>query len=681
MTDIGSPIFQWLNAHPQLAGLLTFLISAGESVAIIGTIVPGSIMMTAIGTLAGAGVIPLYETIIWAILGAIVGDSISYWLGHYFKDKLPRYWPFRNNPNLLKTGEKFVHKYGTMSVFIGRFVGPVRALVPMVAGMLGMAPSKFIIANVTSAIGWAPAYMLPGILLGAAAQELPPDIAMHVILVLLLIVMLVMLCLWVIYKLSLLVQTQTTNLLNRIWHHLKESRILRPITVVLRHHDPHKTYGQLNLAFKFVITSALLVCLIWYVKTTSASNIMFNDALYHLFRSIRQPNLDVIMLNITLLGQKEVVLPIFAVLFAWFLYCKRWRMAFHVISLGVLAAGSAYLLKILIKSPRPWGIFQNAETFSMPSGHAVLSTSLYMGLAFLLATSVQPTKRWLLYTAGVVLTAAVGISRIYLGAHWFTDVLASWLLSAAIIMLIVISYERRKEAPINPASVLLVCVLTLCPAFYYYHHKHFTQLEINYAQVNWPRIELANNEWWNKNDALPAYRASLFGFPSQRINISWAGSLDDIKDTLTKQGWGKPPARNLISTLHRITDINSTQYLPMVSLQYLDQTPALILTRVTQLNGDKHGLLVIRLWDSNRIVQETKEPIWVGVIAIVPRTYTWLYKKNPADVTITPNLIFPLHAGTEIWKWKIMKVDVQNNTKHPIIQNMLMIKPKTSTHK
>src|SRR5258708_180879 len=154
MTDVVTPLLQWLNANPEWAGLATFIISAAESVAIIGTIVPGSITMTAIGTLAGAGIIPLWMTIFWATLGAILGDSISYWIGHYFKDRLRMMCPFRNNPQILIKGESFVHHYGSMSVFIGRFVGPVRALVPLVAGMLGMKPLQFTIANVTSAIGW-----------------------------------------------------------------------------------------------------------------------------------------------------------------------------------------------------------------------------------------------------------------------------------------------------------------------------------------------------------------------------------------------------------------------------------------------------------------------------------------------------------------------------------------------
>src|SRR3990167_1416415 len=210
MSGVVSTILQWLNENPELAGLATFLISAGESVAVIGTIVPGSVTMTAIGALAGAGVIPLWSTLLWATLGAIVGDGISYWMGHYFQDRIRRMWPFKDNPGILEKGETFVHKYGVMSVFIGRFVGPVRALVPVVAGMLGMKPLQFTIANVTSAIGWAPAYILPGIMLGAASLELPPDIALHVMMVFFLIIFALALFIWITVKILSLVHIRVS---------------------------------------------------------------------------------------------------------------------------------------------------------------------------------------------------------------------------------------------------------------------------------------------------------------------------------------------------------------------------------------------------------------------------------------------------------------------------------------
>jgi membrane protein DedA with SNARE-associated domain len=679
MSDIISPLLQWLNDHPQLAGLVTFLISATESIAIIGTIVPGSIMMTALGTLAGAGVIPLWPTILWAILGAIVGDGISYWIGHYFKERLPLLWPFRSHPALLKTGEKFFHKYGSMSVFIGRFVGPVRALVPMIAGMLGMKPWKFTIANVTSAIGWAPAYMLPGILLGAASLELPPDIAVHVILVLLLITLFVMMCLWFIYKLFQLIHEQTTQVQNWIWRGLK-SRYFSPITVLLKHHDSHKTHGQLTLALFFIFTAILFICLALYIQVVGPSNIMVNEAMFHFFRgiSIRSNSLDSVMIDITLLGQKQVLLPVVIILFGWLVICKRWRAAFHTLALGVLAAGSIYVIKHLLKSPRPWGIFTNTETFSMPSGHTTLAATLYIGLAFLIASSLRPNRRWPIYTVALLITFAIGISRLYLGAHWFTDVLGALLLSATLLMMVIISYQRQVEKPVNPVGILLVSIVTLCITYTFFHHKHIEQLKVNYTQLNWPTAEINMHNWWEKNESLPAYRVSLFGFPSSQINIEWVGNIDKIRETLTKEGWSKPPARDWISTVHRITGISSAEYLPMVAPQYLDNRPALVMTR---WGADEENMLVIRLWDANRTIKENNLTLWVGNIGIVPRSYSWLFKNRTGDISMDPALIFPTKMGIGRWQWKIMTMYDPNGANPTIPQKIVLIRQNKSVHK
>lgn len=679
MTDIVSPLLQWLNANPELAGLVTFIISASESIAIIGTIIPGSITMTAIGALAGAGIIPLWGTIICAILGAIVGDGISYWFGYYFKGRLNNAWPFRNYPGLVNSGETFVHKYGIMSVFIGRFVGPVRALVPMVAGMLGMKPTPFIIANITSAIGWAPAYMLPGILLGAASLELPPDIAIHVMLVLLLITLFIMLCLWLTYKLIKLFHNQTEQLQNWIWQELKKRRALAPITQLLKHNDTAKMHGQLNLFFYFLLTSFLFVCLTAYIKTHGAPNLMVNDALYHLFRGIRTETADTIMINLTLLGQKQVILPVVIIIFAVLLIYKHWRTAFHALALGILAAGSVFVLKNIIQSPRPWGVFQNPETWSMPSGHTVLATTVYMGLAFLIARSLRPSFRLPIYLFGITLAFIVGISRLYLGAHWFTDVLGAWLLGSAILMLVILSYQRKGEAYINPLLLTFASLITITFTFGIYHHLHITQLKQNYTQLNFPTEQISMKQWWKTNDNLPAYSASLFGFPSQAINVVWAGDINKITETLSKEGWVEPPARDLISTLHRIADIKSTEYLSMVSPQYLDKRPQLILARRDAKNIK--GLLVLRLWDSNRIISDTQTTLWVGIVAVAPRSYSWLYKSHPGEIPIDSAYIFPNKTGMGKWEWKMLTMEQQKGKHSVKHQKIMLIRENKSIHK
>lgn len=682
MSDIVSPILAGLNAHPELAGLVTFLISAGESVAILGTIVPGSITMTAIGALAGAGIIPLWGTLLWAIMGAIVGDGISYWIGYHFKNRLPHLWPFRKHPMLLKTGESFFHKYGSMSVFIGRFVGPVRALVPLVAGMLGMKPLKFLIANITSAIGWAPAYMLPGILLGAVALELPPDIAIHVMMVFLFIVLLTLLCLWFIYKLFQLIQKQTNQLKNWLWYNLKKSQYFSIATIVLGHYDAKKTHGQLRLALYFILISFFFFILILYVKTKGAANIIVNDAMFHLFRGIRTASVDDIMIDITLLGQKQIVLPAVFVFFVCLLIFKRWWTAIHALALGILAGGAVYITKHLIQSPRPWGIFQNPESYSMPSGHTTLATTVYMGLAFLIARSFHPRYRWPIYLLAAVIALAVGVSRIYLGAHWFTDVLSSWMLSAALLIVIIISYRHRPEKRIHPLSVLIVSVVSLALTFSFYHARRFDQVKIGYNEVNWPTLQISMDDWWQNNDAIPNFRSSLFGFPSLQINIEWVGNLDKVKDSLLKEGWSKPPVRNWISTIHRIADVSSAEYLPMISPQYLDKKPALVFTRTIIDTKNEKRLLVLRLWNANRIMDPGHATMWVGIVSIVPRAYSWLFQNRSAgNLSIDPALVFPSKKGIGEWEWKILNMNLPLGRKKMINQKILLIRENKLLHK
>ena len=168
------PLLEWLKLNPNWLLFSIFFISFVESLALAGIIVPGVLMLFLVASVAGHLDYTISSILICGFLGAILGDGISFYLGHYFKSSLPKLWPFSRYPDTLTMGEKFFHKHGGKSVMFGRFIGPIRPVIPIIAGMLGMSQMRFAIFNSASALIWAPFYLLPGYLTGKAASwQLP----------------------------------------------------------------------------------------------------------------------------------------------------------------------------------------------------------------------------------------------------------------------------------------------------------------------------------------------------------------------------------------------------------------------------------------------------------------------------------------------------------------------------
>ena len=128
--------------------------------------------MIAAGAFVPSGTLDAWPLLIGCIIGATTGDAISYWLGRRYGHLVERVWPFTRHPELLTRGYAFFERHGGKSVFIGRFFGPLRAVVPLVAGISKMPATRFWIANVSSAFVWAPALLLPGALMALFVHAL-----------------------------------------------------------------------------------------------------------------------------------------------------------------------------------------------------------------------------------------------------------------------------------------------------------------------------------------------------------------------------------------------------------------------------------------------------------------------------------------------------------------------------
>ena len=148
-------LLTFITHHSTLAYGMIFLISLSESLALVGLLVPGTMIMVGVGAIVATGSLRLMPVLLLAAAGASAGDGISYWLGHHYQERLKRMWPFARYPALLRSGEAFFHRHGGKSVLFGRFVGPVRPVIPVVAGRMGMRPLQFGSVNVVPAIGGA----------------------------------------------------------------------------------------------------------------------------------------------------------------------------------------------------------------------------------------------------------------------------------------------------------------------------------------------------------------------------------------------------------------------------------------------------------------------------------------------------------------------------------------------
>lgn len=182
-----------INQYPTWAGAIVFLVAMVESLAIIGVVVPGVAIMFAIGALISNGTLDLISTVLWAAAGASFGDGLSFALGKYYDEKIYQIAWFKKHPDVLKKGHDFFDKYGLISILIGRFVGPIRAVIPLIAGILNMPVKHYISINIIASLLWAPAYLFPGLLFGNALSSTPSKLLEYSPVVIAIIIIVVLL--------------------------------------------------------------------------------------------------------------------------------------------------------------------------------------------------------------------------------------------------------------------------------------------------------------------------------------------------------------------------------------------------------------------------------------------------------------------------------------------------------
>ncbi|MCR9061916.1 MAG: bifunctional DedA family/phosphatase PAP2 family protein, partial [Rhodobacteraceae bacterium] len=460
MTEFLDPVLNFIAENPSLAGLICFLAAMGEALFIVGLFVPTTVVLVGAGTLVGLGKLDPVPLFIWTTLGATAGDAISYWIGYRFKDKIKSMWPLNKYSHMIDSGEKFFQQHGGKSVFIGRFVPGVKSVVPGIAGMAGMNFTRFSIVNVTSAFAWTIAHIGPGIIAGSALSavgQISGRLAFVLGALLLIIFLFVILGRWLI--LIILPLFPNAHALIVAWFSRRPDRVSQWIA---RNFDPDhpRSAGMLASAVLLLIT---MPAFFWVVGQVAPGEPMVRAdlSILNFFDSLRTPVGDKIMVFFTTLGDGVVVAAVATAVAAYLFLRKAWRRGIGFI---IAMAGTAMfvpLFKLLLHRSRPMELYAGADAYSFPSGHATLTAVLFGICAVLIAHDLN---RWLkasVFSIIATFVIAIGFSRVYLGAHWMSDVLAGLLFGTAMVSAFAFVFGPIHNEKIGRATLAAIVVATL----------------------------------------------------------------------------------------------------------------------------------------------------------------------------------------------------------------------------
>lgn len=151
-----------VHDHEGWAVPIVFTLAFLESFAFISLIVPATVALLGVGGLIGTAAIGFWPSYVAAVAGAFLGDWLAYELARRYGSRIAAMWPLSRDPTLLNRGFALSQRWGVPFVFIGRFFGPLRASVPLVAGLVTMPRLEFQIANLASALVWAAGILAPG---------------------------------------------------------------------------------------------------------------------------------------------------------------------------------------------------------------------------------------------------------------------------------------------------------------------------------------------------------------------------------------------------------------------------------------------------------------------------------------------------------------------------------------
>ena len=435
-----------------LVGALAFL----ETGAFVGLIAPGEFTVMLGGAVAGQGDIslPVILAITW--MCAFAGDSVSFMLGarlgRGFLVKHGR--RFRITDERLRQVEGYFARYGGRTILIGRFIGLVRALAPFIAGSSRMTYRTFAPFSILGTGLWSTGLILAGYFFAQSLDTVTKIVGKG--LFVFAIVIGVVVALVLAYR--FLREPENRG---KLAAEMEKRRALQPVLALGRRLRPQFAFvgrrltpGDLGLELTTLLAALsvglFIVIAYWAVVSGDPGPTPGDQTALNVAHDLQASWLTTVAKGLTDLGSGWVTWPIAALAAVALAATRRW-LEFWVLVVGMVATILlVHGIKAWTDRPRPPDPLVSTSHAAFPSGHAAYST-LYVWLAVTLALRLVPgiTKRSLVIGAGILVAAVVGLTRVYLRAHWLSDVTSGWALglscfSAVAIVALIVGYIRHN---------------------------------------------------------------------------------------------------------------------------------------------------------------------------------------------------------------------------------------------
>ncbi len=419
---------------------VAFGVALAESLAFVGIIVPGTVLLVAIGMLLGSGVGHIGIAIAFVALGAFVGDVISYYLGRH-ATRLFRREGFLRSYYFMRA-QAFFARFGGVSVFLGRFIGPVRPVIPFVAGFVRMSRARFLFWNGVSAVLYAAVFLLIGYFSAQALYLLSMWSSRDTLLVIFLLAILGGTI--ILYRVAVRRSRAALSIARSIMRSVRHAIVANADVqrIVRRHPRVWRAIAARFDRTRFtglpLTLAACAAVLLGIMGANTISGVVRTEAIAtvdtrieQLVAMLRTQSGTVFFWWVTHLGA-SVVIGIAAVVAVIVLWLHR--LWVYIVPFGIALIGAVMTTafgKIFFARPRPELAVYAEHSLSFPSGHATNAMIFYGFVAYILIrTTRRYTWRVAIFFSAASIIGMVALSRVYLGVHYISDVWAGILVGA-----------------------------------------------------------------------------------------------------------------------------------------------------------------------------------------------------------------------------------------------------------